>query len=184
MFANGAVTGAFSRALNDDAASGNGKERDLSITDEQRQLVADGKIGEFWVSRQAAGDPVARAALRSLGISVGLIDKIPVVNRVFDQLFGGTSINRRLLAYDRVYGSGSLDIGQLRIDLARAHINAVSGDKLGVQGLLNPEQIARYHHRVFGGYSLPTTAFGGTPLTGTIQEANYYRLIWCGGCDT
>jgi len=89
-----------------------------------------------------------------------------------------------LQAFANVYAGGVLNIDQIRVGLANAHINTVSGDRLGVPGLLNPEQIAAYHHRVFSDHSLPATAFGGTPLTGLVGEANVWRGFWCRGCDT
>ncbi len=143
------------------------------ITSVERQLVAAGNIQGFWESRSLAADPIASVALSSLNPPGGIVD----------YLFGGTSINNRLDAFSRVYTNGQLDINQVRIDLARAHIGAIDADTGGVIGLLNPVQIAIYHHAVFARYGLPSTAFGGTPFTGAVGEANITRLIWCGGCD-
>jgi hypothetical protein len=170
-FANGAVTGAFSRLFNDLSATSN--QNSLGITDEQRQMAASGDIQGFWESRQAMGDPVAGIALDSLRPSGGLID----------YLFGGTSINNRLQAFARVYGGGDLNIDQVRVELMRAHVIAVDADTRGIIGLLNPRQIAAYHHSVFAGHGLPATTFGGTPFTGALWEASATRSIWCGGCD-
>ena len=149
------------------------KGNGYGVTDEQRQLVADGKIQEFWESRLAAGDPVARAGLASLNPEGGVVD----------YLFGGTSINNRLQAFANVYADGALNIDQVRVDLATAHINFTDGDRLGVRGLLNPGQIAEYHHQVFDRHGLPPTTFGGTPFTGAVGEAWATRPVWCGGCD-
>lgn len=150
------------------------QEGNFSITDAERQFVADGKIQEFWESRLAAGDPVARAGLSSLNPPGGVID----------YLFGGTSINNRLQAFANVYADGVLDVDQIRGELANAHIRFTDRDVSGIPGLLNPGQIAEYHHQVFRGYGLPPTAFGGTPFTGAVRESWFTAPVWCGGCDT
>lgn len=175
-FANGAATGAMVHMFNCVAHGCQGKSedsRDLSITDEQRQLAKEGKVREFWESRKAMGDPVSDIGLSSLDPP----------GTVGDYLFGGESVNNRLKAFDRVYGNGDLNVDEVRVKLMNAHIDAVAGDTAGVRGLLNPEQIAGYHHEVFGAYGLPSTTFGGTPFTGGLWEANATRLVWCGGCD-
>ena len=149
-------------------------QQGFGITDVQRELAAAGNVQGFWESRSAVGDPVARSGLASLNPPGGFID----------YLFGGTSINNRLQAFARVYTGSELDLGAVRVNLVNAHIRATDADSLGVPGLLNPQQIARYHHDVFRDYGLPSTAFGGTPLTGSLEEADRYRSVWCQGCDS
>lgn len=145
----------------------------MGITNEQQQFAAEGRTREFWKSRLAMGDPVAGIALESLDPSGGPIDS----------LFGGASVNNRLQAFARVYVGNELNVDEVRVRLMDAHIKAVTSDTQGVRGLLNPVQIAAYHHQVFAGYRLPATAFGGTPFTGALWEANATRGIWCMGCD-
>ena len=82
------------------------------------------------------------------------------------------------------FADGEIDIDQIRFELAQAHINAVGADNSGIHGLLHPEEIAEYHHAVFKKFNLPKNAFGGTPFTGKVFEANLTRGIWCRGCDT
>jgi len=174
-FANGAVTGAFSRAFNDEGHGGSASEdSDFEITEEQRQLNIEGKVREFWESRLQNGDPIAKIALASLDPAGG----------VFDYLFGGTRINLRLQAFSRVYTGSELNLDEVRVQLMDAHVQAVDGDFTGVRGLLSPEQVARYHHDVFRGFGLPSTAFGGTPFTGAVSEADNFRILWCRGCDS
>lgn len=100
-----------------------------------------------------------------------------------DYLFGGQAINNRLQAYARVYGNGDLGLQEVGVAVMRAHVAAVDEDNVGVIGLLDPKQIEKYHHAVFALYGLPTTAFGGTPMTGELWEADATRLVWCRGCD-
>ena len=170
-FENGAKTAAVAHLLNFE--TGRTQQNNYAITEAERQLVADGKIQKFWESRLAADDPVAKAALASLNPPGGVVD----------YLFGGTSINNRLQAFANVYNDGVLNIDQIRVDLANAHIQFTDLDTSGVPGLLNPGQIAEYHHQVFSRHGLPSTAFGGTPFTGAVREAYFTRSIWCGGCD-
>lgn len=174
-FANGAYSATFVFLFNHlaHAEEQGGGRNGYRITDEERQLLADGKVKEFWESRLAVGDPVASVALKSINPPGGILDG----------LFGGASINSRLQAFARVYTGSELDIEAVRLDLARAHARAVDLDNLNVPGLLNPVQIARYHHVVFANYGLPSTAFGGTPHTGSLGEANAFRWVWCRGCD-
>jgi hypothetical protein len=82
-----------------------------------------------------------------------------------------------------------VDTRDVQIRLMNAHALAVNADNLGVPGLLNPSQIAVYHHQVFNDLGLPNATFGGTPLTGMLWEADVSRyyvpgLDWCKGCDT
>ena len=176
-FGNGAATGAVGQLLNGERDPRNRKaaqpKQNFAITFAQRKLAAEGKVEEFWKSRQAVGDPVAEAGLASLNPSDG----------PKDYLFGGTSINNRLQAFANVYADGVLNIDQVRAELMNAHIRFTDRDTSGISGLLNPGQIAKYHHQVFDRHNLPPTAFGGTPFTGAVGEAWYTAPIWCGGCD-
>ncbi|WP_290982862.1 RHS repeat-associated core domain-containing protein [Ferrovibrio sp.] len=170
-FANGAATSAFIYMFNHAAHAA--ESQGYGITPEQRTLANDGKVREFWSSRRAIGDPIADIALKSLDPPGGLIDT----------LFGGASINDRLNAFSRIYAGKDVNIMQIRVDLMRAHVIAVDSDARGAPGLLSPRQVAEYHHEVFVLHGLPATAFGGTPFTGRLGEANWTRAVWCNRCD-
>ncbi|MDZ4380601.1 MAG: hypothetical protein U0942_04595 [Parvibaculum sp.] len=197
-FANGAVTGAFSYAVGRAIGGSQGTSKStgkscqvagpavcaptvdsndipgpMGITDAQRKLAAAGDVEEFWKSRADMGDPVAKIALKSLRPPGSLID----------DLFGGGAVNNRLQSF-AIYTTGSaLDLDNVRVQVMRAHVAAVDMDVQGIPGLLSPQQIATYHHSVFAGYGLPARAFGGTPFTGALSEADATRWIWCRGCD-
>ena len=102
---------------------------------------------------------------------------------MLDYFFGGQAINNRLEAYDKVFGTGTLNLEEVGIKLMNAHVAWTDSDKLGVRGLLSPRQIATYHHDVFAEYGLPSTTFGGTPITGSLWEASATASVWCTGCD-
>lgn len=139
---------------------------DQSVTPEQLEYAANGQRREFWESRlEVNQDPIAQLALDTVD-NVGL----------------GYLANERLLAFANFRGI-SIDPHQVGMRVINAHIEAINLDRSGVHGLLNPQQIAAYHHNVFSEYGLPNTTFGGTPLTGHVYEANVTSLIWCGGCD-
>ncbi len=53
-----------------------------------------------------------------------------------------------------------IDMQDVRLQLMNKHAEFVEGDNLGVPGLLNPRQIAEYHHQVFNGLGLPSSTFG------------------------
>ncbi|CCQ72380.1 hypothetical protein [Magnetospira sp. QH-2] len=146
---------------------------DLSITDRERAMAKAGNALGFWSSRKAKGDPVADIALASLNPPGGLKDA----------LFGGKQVNDRLEAFSRAYAGKSVDQDKVRQDLMEAHIEAVEEDDRGVLGLLDPEQIYDYHKGVFSKHGLPSTTFGGTPLTGSRWEANLWSGLWCSDCD-
>uniref|UniRef100_UPI0023E875D3 RHS repeat protein n=1 Tax=Pseudoalteromonas rubra TaxID=43658 RepID=UPI0023E875D3 len=174
-FANGAVTSAMQWWYN---AEGGGefakKHHSYKITDKQREMAAAGDREGFWRSRwEDSKDPMGKIGLKAVQDEGGLID----------YLTGGQAINNRLQAYARVYGDGPLDLNEVGIKLMEAHVAWTDGDRLGVHGLLSPRQIAVYHHDVFAEYGLPTTTFGGTPMTGALWEASATRAIWCWGCD-
>ena len=188
-FANGAVSGAFSYATAkafepaktrkcqvagpavcsfDDSGP-----KDMRITENQRNMAAQGNVEGYYRSRMAQGDPVAQIGLASLDPPGGLLDF----------LFGGASVNNRLEAFSRVYQGHSVDIDAVRTDLMNANVRAIDADMTGTIGLLSPGQVYDYHIAVFSNYGLPTTTFGGSPFTGQRWEAYATRGIWCGGCD-
>ena len=145
-----------------------------SITEKQREFASTGNRAGFWKSRlQDSHDPVGKIGLKALNND----------GSILDYLFGGQAINNRMQAYSRVYNSGHLDLDEVGVKLMNAHMDAVNLDDNGEVGLLNPRQIATYHHEVFKEYGLPPTTFGGTPMTGNLFEANLTRFIWCTGCD-
>lgn len=148
----------------------------IPITDEERTMAGSGDPEGFWRSRDALGDPVARHALNSLHPQ----------NDIADHLFGGSSINDRLDAFSRVYAGHDADLPAIRNDLMKEHVSAVDQDTNaaeGVPGLLKPRQIYDYHQRVFGKYGLPTTAYGGSPFTGSAAEADILSPLYCLNCD-
>lgn len=143
------------------------------ITAEQRALADAGKVKEFWVARQAVGDPIARIALLSLAPPGGILDN----------LFGGAAVNNRLEAFSRASTGHGADFEAVRAELMKAHIAAVDKDVSRVIGLLDPGQVYDYHQRVFARHGLPATTFGGSPFTGERWESYVTRPIWCSRCD-
>ncbi len=76
----------------------------------------------------------------------------------------------------------NINLEDVGVKLMQAHVTVVSGDKSGIHHYLSAEQVAIYHHVVFGKYGLPPNTFGGT-TTGNLWETNITRFIWCGQCD-
>lgn len=139
----------------------------------EEKMVQVGDVSGFWNSRKAKGDPIADIALKSLNPPGGF----------FDALFGGRSVNDRLEAFARVYTGKSVDLEKVRKDFMREHAQAVQNDNKGKPGLLDPGQVYDYHQKVFSGYGLPSTAFGGSPFTGHKMESHLTRGLWCSDCD-
>lgn len=170
-FENGAVTAAFAYLFNDLI-----HEEKLKITDEQRQLLKEGKTLDFWQSRDAVGDPIAKLGLafanvgdpRALALAGAALGNLQAnAMRVLDRVLTGQ------------------EISDLRLALARAHVVATDGDRDGIRGLLSPGQVYDYHTDVFSSLGLPPSAFGGSPLTGTRWEAtNIWVRAWCARCDS
>ena len=175
-FSNGAVTGAFSRIFNDMVSHGS-KRGGAPISDEELALAKDGKYIEFWRSRYAAGDPVARTALngwdaefKASGI-FGFVEK-GLANYTWYRL--ESYINNNDL---------TVSMEQIGAELALAHASAVMNDP---NNLLNSAQVAAYHHSVFAVHNIPARIFGGThnPLpVGPTPPADLYDFMWCRGCD-
>lgn len=135
------------------------------ITDEQRALAEAGDRRGFWESRLRSGDPIAQLAL-SIVDNTGL----------------GKAANDRLIDAARDRGL-AVDLNVIGVRLMQAHVRAIVNDGRGTVGLLNPQQIAGYHHQVFADFGLPPTAFGGTPIMGRLWEADATRRFWCNRCD-
>jgi RHS repeat-associated protein len=160
------------------SSSGQMDSNSFQITDKQREYAASGDRENFWQSRKDdSNDPMGKIGLKAIKDGGGL----------GDYLFGGQAINNRLKAYAKVYGGGNINLNEVGVKLMRAHVAWTDGDKLGVKGLLSPRQIATYHHDVFVEYNLPETAFGGTPMTGSLWESTATSRLpfigWCWGCD-
>jgi RHS repeat-associated protein len=161
-FANGAVTGAFSRMFNDEFHSNSIKE-----TQQERMLRENGDVAGYYMARAARGDRYAETAL-DVVLHDGCI---------------GSQANVRLEAFSRVYGV-SYDEYDVNVKLMEAHASYVAADDIGVRGLLSSREIANYHHEVFNGMGLPTTTFGGTPMTGNLNDTYITDWAWCHGCDS
>ena len=160
-FANGAVTGAFSRAFNDELHDQLNDVPHAKLTPEQIKLENEGKVKEFWESRLDSGDPIAELALDVLN----------------DRGFGAFA-NERLLNFAEQYDI-RLTIEEVNVRVMRKHAEITKVDK---DGLLTAVNIARYHHEVFAEYGLPPETFGGTPVTGLPGEAAFTGWIWCREC--
>ncbi|PAJ71963.1 hypothetical protein CJF42_23815 [Pseudoalteromonas sp. NBT06-2] len=182
-FANGAVTGAFSRAFNEEMHPRKGSP----ITEDQMALAKNGKYKEFWRSRYDDGDPVAKTALTGWGdadyVGASTVEKLAAAHTWSD-----------LEGY--IQGNDlSISMEQIGAELALAHAQAVMGDTSGISNLLNPQQVADYHHAVFANHGIPAHIFGGTHsipgvyvpnATGwspVMFDANSYSNMWCNGCD-
>lgn len=143
------------------------------ITSEQLELAQQDKFIAFWETRMKVNDPIARTAL--LGWKPELVKDASWVERaaaayVWDTL--EEEIQTRGL---------NVTMEQIGKELAKAHAYAVIEDAESVPNLLSPEQVANYHHKVFGKYKIPPDKFGGTFLG---NDPNLYSSWWCGGCDT
>ncbi len=171
------------------------------ITDEQRKLADSGKFLEFWKSRWACHDPVAKTALIGWGKGE-LIDAT---------LFEKVSAWYTWWALSSYISDHNLPVAMEEIGkrLARAHANTVEADNISIAYLLSPHQVADYHHEVFKEYGIPPYLFGGTLPGGlyipdlfdgillfdisapvpdgwspVMLDANLYSNMWCEGCDT
>ncbi|QIJ03857.1 hypothetical protein [Shewanella chilikensis] len=169
-FTNGAITAAFAQAFNGEQQAK--KAESLRETPEQRKLREAGDVEGYYKARAAAGDSYAARALMVVQDLCSSVDAC-IMSLANFGLKGTALIN-----------GVKIDMQDVRLQLMNKHAEFVEGDNLGVPGLLNPRQIAEYHHQVFNGLGLPSSTFGGTPLTGTLWEADVWDPIWCKGCDT
>lgn len=145
--------------------------KDQRITAEQRQAIRRADRKTFWALRKQVGDPIADVAL-------------PILNN--------SGINGRVANLLTGLSNDPIKLNQLGVDLMIEHANAVSNDYRNcsgnVPGLLNPEQVAKYHHDVFLKHGIGSNLlgsdgswlFGGTLFN---LPASLYRPIWCRACD-
>ncbi len=101
---------------------------------------------------------------------------------VMNRGFLGSRANARLGAFARGYGVAYNEF-TVNVELMLAHGRYVGIGTVGVQGLLSAREITKYHHNVFRGMGLPTSTFGGTPMTGYLNESTFTSWAWCRGCD-
>lgn len=144
---------------------------DQRITAEQKAAAIRGDRKTFWTLRKAVGDPIADVAL-------------PILNN--------TGLNGRIANRLTGLSDNPLRLNELGVALMKAHVWAVNQDMdncLGnVPGLLSPEQVAHYHHAVFGSFGIGrqwidssgSWLFGGTLFN---LPPSLYRPVWCRACD-
>ncbi|KNC66282.1 hypothetical protein AC626_17965 [Pseudoalteromonas rubra] len=169
-FANGAITAGFAQAFNGEQQAK--KAESLRETPAQRKLREAGDVEGYYKARAEAGDSYAARALMVVQDQCSSVDAC-IMSLANFGLKGTALIN-----------GVEVDMQDVKLQLMNKHAEFVEADNLGVPGLLNPRQIAEYHHQVFNGLGLPSSTFGGTPLTGALWEADVWDPIWCKGCDT
>jgi len=172
-----------------------------AITDEQREYAESGNFLEFWKSRWACLDPVAKTALIGWG-------KGKAIDATWFETLSASYTWWSLSSYIDDYNL-SVSMKEIGEELARAHVRSIDEDKLNIPFLLSPRQVADYHHDVFDDYNIPPYLFGGTLPAGLyipdlfggiilfgayapvpdgwspmMFDANVYSNMWCEGCDT
>ena len=147
---------------------------DFSITSSQRTFssgISHAERRSFWVSRlNDSRDPLAPLA----------------IDVVDDAFFLGCAANSRYLRFAEGT-SAPTDLTVVGFDVVEGHRNATDDEisRIGpfVVGKLGPRQVADYHYSVFRRYGLPKRTFGGTPITGSRNEALGTKWVWCPSCD-
>jgi hypothetical protein len=139
----------------------------FATTATQHDARAAGDRIDFWTSRlNHSRDP-----LGPLGIDV--VNTTPIL---------GCASNQRLLAF--AYSAGiRVSLNDVGLSIIDAHILTTSQDNQGILGKLDVQRIALYHFDVFGLLGLPNRTFGGTPMTGSLEELRVTRRIWCPSCE-
>lgn len=122
--------------------------------------------GALCLERLRQGDPIASNA-------IDIID---------NRGFLAKSVNAGLWVAKKSFGVNA-SAAEIQQKIAAAHVSATAAAN-DVRGHLSAADVAGYHHAVFAVYGLPPQTFGGTPLTGTSAEANWWdgKLTWCGKC--
>lgn len=147
-------------------------------TAEQRQLAEDGNYVDYWKSVYDQSDgKLGRTEL----IGWGEADYVGGAKE-WEKSAADYTWNRMEGALSEM-GEGAPTMDQLGKDFSRAHLSARDNDTLNTPYLLNPEQIAAYHHRVLDKYGMDHDLFGGTRLFGTETEAITYSKLWAPYAD-
>jgi RHS repeat-associated protein len=147
---------------------------------DNREIVIMG----YWRKQRAAGNPIA-----VLGLQFGWGTHAEWRVRRAREVLMGAILNRPIgKAPNRRYPTlkEALKIYEdIRFALMQADIVARAVDTSGVIGLLSPGQFYDYHVAVLERFGLPSTAFAGSPVTGTRSEsyATNVAFGWCNGCD-
>ncbi len=164
------------------------QQRGVPTSRNERAALASGDADGYWASRERRGDPLGTEGVQfGLGRrGSGLVEGIK--RRLFDailQKHGAVVYNEH--GVHVVYGgdgaAAAREYGSVRLELARAHMNAVDHDMSGIPHFLSASQIATYHWAVFSRHGLSPSTFGGSPILGSSIEVYFTRHIWCGSCD-
>lgn len=175
-FANGAITAAFGRMFNKQLHP----KKNLKETQQQAMLRENGDTYGYYRARSDAGDHYATVAM-----------DIVMTNGFLPHLVTTGGLANFGLAGTEFINGVSYDEYNVNIKLMDAHADYVRADNIGVYGLLSDREIAQYHHDVFRSMGLPSSTFGGTPITGGLNDIPISRWImkkvggadWCSGCD-
>ncbi len=172
-FANGAITGAMSRALNDEGGDVAQKGNNLRNTPEELEMLENGNVVGYYESRLARGDQYAKLALNVVR-NEGVLAKSANA-WMFTQVTALSTNEMQALLNGGTYVDF---IRRVNVGLADAHATFVDADTRGTLGLLSADQISTYHEQFFTSVGLPAATFGGSFFFGV--RTSY----WCDGCDS
>ena len=134
-----------------------------SISSAEAAAAARGDRSGFWNSRAARGDPLGSTAQSIVNDASGLGW---TANAILQGAIADRSPSMGVRAIQA-------EANQIGVEIMRAHVNAVN-----TFGSPSAAQIAAYHFQVFNAHGLPSSTFGGAPITGTQTEARATSRIW------
>jgi len=158
------------------------------VTDEEREAVEEEDLDAFWESRSERGDPIGELGLeygRPASERSNLTNQSDSILRsaVFAKYNDVVDEHGRT-DFVRIAELMAQEIAGYRLDLARAHIDAVDADTSGIPNFLSESQITAYHHAVLDARGISRSGFAGTPggftILGPVTNA---FLGWCSRCD-
>jgi hypothetical protein len=162
-----------------------GDRTDLKPTDEEFQLVEEGKLAEMWQSRCSRGDPIGCVGFATWATEDEIREYFG--HRIADEYWISVGAGVRAAARSGLVAGNpgllldsaympliELALGQ---DIARAHLSATNADLIGEHYFLDPRQITGYHHTVFDTYHIPRGFYGGSPITGEHWEI--LEIFYC-----
>ncbi|WP_417502829.1 hypothetical protein [Marinobacter sp.] len=177
---------------------------DLSISPQERALLAQKNLEKFWLSRLRKQDPIARIgyglwckSADDLKREIILGDAeywahkgFPYWEFMARSTVVNISVGPQKAGFKGTVAEMRMKVREVGLEVAWHHAMSVERDykkKLGTEpGLLSKKQISKYHHIAFSLFGIPPDSYGGTWFGAVPDnwELELYGNLYCHDCDT
>jgi hypothetical protein len=147
-------------------------------TAEQASFLDNGDYKSYWKSvYEQSNGVIGRTEMIGWGME-SYVENVTEIERI---AAGFTWARMELVL--TLMGDDAPTMDQLGVEFAQAHYDARESDQQNVPHLLSQSQIAEYHYKVLDKYNIGRKNFGGTMLSGTLEDVQMYGNLWAPNAD-